>query len=110
MGVSLDKVETGLLGKAEIEIPHSSEAFQPPLISMTASSKPGELVLMVMAVQYLVNKNGVVELQNDKRKMPCGVIWTGFFDNAGISVCIFKSATISFSLAKLQSIIYFGSN
>lgn len=78
MGVSLDKAETGLLGKTEIEIPYSSEAFQPPLISMTDSSKPGDLVLMVMAVQYLVNKNGAVELLNDKKKIPCGVLWAGF--------------------------------
>ena len=78
MGVSLDKAETGLLGKAELEIPYSGEAFQPPLISVTASSKPGDLLLMVMSVQYLVNKNGVVELLNDKKKMPCGVVWTGF--------------------------------
>jgi hypothetical protein len=78
LGVSLDKAETDTLGKSEIEIPYSNESFQPPIMSLPVSSKPGDLVILVMAVQYMMNKNGEVELLNEKRKMPCGVAWARF--------------------------------
>jgi hypothetical protein len=77
MGVSLDKVETELLGKAEIEIPYSNEIFQPPVISMPVAAKTGDLVILVMAVQYMVNKKGDIEMLNDNKKLPCGVVWAG---------------------------------
>jgi hypothetical protein len=32
--------------------------------------------MMVMAAQYQVNRNGYIELLNDKKKLPCGVVWT----------------------------------
>jgi hypothetical protein len=76
LGVSLDNAETDTPGKAEIEIPYSDEPFQPPVISIPATSKPEALVILVMAVQYMVYKNSEVELLNDKRKMPCGIVWT----------------------------------
>ena len=77
LDTNLKDAETHLLGKTEIEIPYSSEPFQPPVISLQACAKPGDLIMMVMSVQYLVNKNGDVELLNDKKKLPCGVVWTG---------------------------------
>jgi hypothetical protein len=76
LDTNLKDAETKLLGKTEIEIPYSSEPFQPPIISVSASAKPGDLVMMVMAVQYLVNRNANIELLNDKKKLPCGVVWT----------------------------------
>ena len=78
LGVSLDKAETDTLGKAEIEIQYSNEPFQPPVITIPTSSKPEALVILVMAVQYMVNKNEEVELLNDKKKMPCGIAWANF--------------------------------
>ncbi len=75
MAVNLEQAETKLLGKSEIEIPFSGEPFQPPVILIPATSKPGDLAILVMAVQYKVNKNGEVELRGDKKKLPCGVVW-----------------------------------
>lgn len=78
MGVSLDKATTEMIGKGEIEIPYSNEPFQPPVVSIPASPTPGDLVMLVIAVQYMVSKNGEIELLNDKRKLPCGVGWAGY--------------------------------
>jgi hypothetical protein len=44
---------------------------------MPSSTKPGDLAILVMAVQYMVYKIDEVELLSYKRKMPCGVVWTG---------------------------------
>jgi hypothetical protein len=79
MGVSLVKVATEIIGKGEIEIPYSNEPFQPPVVSIPASPKPSDLVMLLIAVQYMVSKNSEVELLNDKRKMPCGVAWAVLF-------------------------------
>jgi hypothetical protein len=78
IGISLEKAETDLLGKAVLEIPYSNETYQPPVISIPASPKPGDLLIMVMAVKYMVSKNGEIELLNDKKKLPCGVVWAGY--------------------------------
>jgi hypothetical protein len=77
MGTNLSDAETELLGTAEIEIPYSTDSFQPPVISIPSSAKPGDLAIMVMAVQYIVNRNSEMELLNDKKKLPCGVVWAG---------------------------------
>jgi hypothetical protein len=77
--VSLRSAETDILGKNEIEIPNSSESFQPPIINMETSAKPGDLMMLIVAVQYMVNKNGVIGLMTDKKKMPCGIGWVGIF-------------------------------
>ncbi len=55
----------------EIEIPYSNETIQPPILSIPASAKPGNLTIMVMAVQYMLNKNGDVKMLRDKKKLPC---------------------------------------
>jgi hypothetical protein len=78
LGIHLQDAKAQLLGKSEIEIPCSDETFQPPVISMPSSAKPGDLAILVMEVVYMVYNNGDVELLSDKRKMPCGVVWTGF--------------------------------
>jgi hypothetical protein len=75
MGTNLGDAETELLGTREIEIAYSSDIFQPPLISIPSAAKPGDLAIMVMAVQYMVNRNGSVEMLNDKKKLACGVVW-----------------------------------
>jgi hypothetical protein len=85
MVVRLEKAETELLGKTEIEIPYSNETFQPPVASFPAASKPGDLVILVMAVQYMVNKNEDVQLLNDIKKLPCGVGWAGIVKETGRS-------------------------
>lgn len=78
IGMNLNKAETELIGKSEIEIPYSGEIFQPQNILMRASEKPGNLIIMVMAVQYMVNKNDDVEILNDKKKLPCGIVWANY--------------------------------
>jgi hypothetical protein len=75
LGVNLSGVETELLGKAEIEVPFSDKIFQPPVIAIPTSLKSGNLSMTVMVAQYFVNKKDVVEMLNDKKKMPCGVVW-----------------------------------
>jgi hypothetical protein len=85
--MSLGKAEAYKLGKAELRIPNSNETFYTNVISIPASPKPGDLVMLVMAVQYMVSKNEEVKLLNDTKKLPCGVTWTGFAfsDNSGSS-------------------------
>lgn len=75
LGVNLEQAETKLLGKSELEIPFSGEPFQPPVIPIPDSSKLRDLTILVMAVQYMVNKNGEIELLDNKKKLPCGVVW-----------------------------------
>jgi hypothetical protein len=76
--VNLSNSGTGLLGQAEIEIPYGSDPFQPPVISLPVTINSGNLVIIVMAVQYLVNKNGVVEMLTDRKKLPCGIVWAKY--------------------------------
>ncbi len=54
------------------------EIFQPPVISIPAISKSGRIILMVMAVQYMVNRKDEVEMLTDLKKQPCGVVWSGY--------------------------------
>jgi hypothetical protein len=75
MGVNLEKAETELLGNSEIVIPYSNQIFPPQIILIPAAAKPGNLTIMVMAVQYMFNKNDDVEMLNDKKKLPCGIVW-----------------------------------
>jgi hypothetical protein len=78
IGTNLSDAETEPLGKGEIEIPYGCDIFHPPVISIPSAVIPGDLAIMVMAVQYMVIGNGNVELLNDKKKLPCGVVWAGF--------------------------------
>ncbi len=77
IGMGLEKAEAYILGKAELMIPYSNEAFCPPAISIPTSPKPGDLVILVMSVQYMVSKNEEIKLLNDIKKLPCGVVWAG---------------------------------
>jgi hypothetical protein len=70
-------VETRRLGEAEIKIPFNDEMFQPHVISIPALSKSDRIVLLVMAVQYMVNRKDGVEMLTDLKKQPCGVVWSG---------------------------------
>ena len=76
-GTDLATIETETLGTAEIQIPYISETFQPPVVFIPAAAKPGHLIIMVMAVQYMVNKNDGIEMLHDKKKLHCGVAWAG---------------------------------
>lgn len=80
MGVVLDNVETNIFGNGEIEIPYTNESFQPPVISIAASAKTGDLLMLVITVQYGAIKNGEIEMVIDKRKMPCGVGWAAIYN------------------------------
>jgi hypothetical protein len=75
IGTNLSDAKTDLIGKVEIEIPYSSDSSQPPVMSIPSAAKPGDLAIMVMAVQYIVNRNCDLEMLDDKKKQPCGVVW-----------------------------------
>ena len=75
VGLNLSNPGTRLLGQAEIEIPYGSDLFQPPVVSLPVTLNSGNLVIIVMAIQYLVNKNGEVEMLTDRKKLPCGIVW-----------------------------------
>jgi hypothetical protein len=42
---------------------------------MPGVPKPGDLKILIMAVQYIVNNKKREELLSNKKKMPCGVVW-----------------------------------
>lgn len=75
IAVNLYRAETEIIGNGKIEVLYSNGLFKPPVISITNSPKPGDLVIVVMAIQYMVSKNGEDVLLNDNKKMPCGVVW-----------------------------------
>jgi hypothetical protein len=70
-------VETGKPAMGEMRIPYVHDLFQPPVISIPALTKPDNMMLMVLAVQYMVNKKDGIQLLGDVKKLPCGVIWAG---------------------------------
>jgi hypothetical protein len=76
-GTSLTDVETKMLGTTEIEIPYNCEIFQPPVLLMPGATNSDDLLIMVMAVQYMVNKIDGVDMLTVLKKMPCGVVWEG---------------------------------
>jgi hypothetical protein len=75
IATNLNDTQTKLLGKSEIEIPFTKETFQIPPIASDAPIQSGDLVMLVATVQYIVNKNGDVEVVKDKKKQPCGITW-----------------------------------
>lgn len=78
IGININEAEAEMIGKAEIDVPHRGELFQPPVISIPVAPKSGNLAILVVAVQYMINRNGVVEMLNDNKKLPCGVLWAGY--------------------------------
>jgi hypothetical protein len=74
---NLATVETGKPVMGEMRIPYVHELFQPPVISIPALTKPDNMMLMVLAVQYMVNKKDGIQLLHDVKKLPCGVVWAG---------------------------------
>jgi hypothetical protein len=74
---NLATVETGKPAMGEMRIPYVHDLFQPPVISIPAIAKPDNMMLMVLAVQYMVNKKNGIELLGDFKKLPCGVVWAG---------------------------------
>ena len=74
---NLEKAETELLDKSELEIPDTSESFQPASIKNAGDTNPGDLIILIMSVQYMVNRNGDLQMLSDKKKLPCGIAWAG---------------------------------
>jgi hypothetical protein len=77
--INLADTETNLLAESETEIHYSDTIFQPAAIRIPDSLKPGDLVILILAIQYMVNRKGEIELLEDKKKMPCGILWAGLF-------------------------------
>ena len=75
---SLTELKTEKTSMSEIKIPCRHELFQPPVITTTIATKPNSLILAILTVRYFANKKDGLELLNDIRKMPCGVIWSGW--------------------------------
>ncbi len=74
---NLEKAETALLSRSELEIPNSSESYQPAVIKIVGDTNPGDLIMLIMSVQYIVNRNGDLVMLTDKKKLPCGIAWAG---------------------------------
>ncbi len=74
---NLENAETALLGKSELEIPNSSVPFQPAVIKIVGDTNPGDLIMLIMSVQYMANRNGDLVMLTDKKKLPCGIAWAG---------------------------------
>jgi hypothetical protein len=75
ISVNLHDTETRILGKFEIEIPYTNEMFQMPVTNATVPGQPGDLIMVIVSIEYMVKKNGAVVLLNDKKKQPCGITW-----------------------------------
>jgi hypothetical protein len=69
---------TEKIGMTEIKIPYNTETFQPPVIPMPPTVITGKLIMMVLAIQYMVTRKNVIEMQTDLKKLPCGVVWAGW--------------------------------
>ena len=79
ISTNLNDTQTKLLVKSEIEIPFIRETFQIQPIVSDAPKQSGDLVILIMSVQYMVNKKGGVEVVKDKKKQPCGIVWASVF-------------------------------
>jgi hypothetical protein len=77
-GTSMTDVKTEKLGETEIEIPYNREIFRPSVISIPVTTNPDRLTVIILAVQYLVNKKSGTETLSDLKKLPCGVLWAGW--------------------------------
>jgi hypothetical protein len=77
LGASLSDIEVEMSGEAEIEIPYTSESFHPSVISFPLFNKSPDIILLVMAVQYMIVKGEAVEMLTNKKKLPCGIAWAG---------------------------------
>ena len=78
IAVNLTDLTTERINMTEIEIPYNTEIFQPPVISIPVSELSGKLIMMIMAVQYMLNKKNGVKMMTDLKKLPCGVVWAGY--------------------------------
>ncbi len=74
---NLEKAEADLIGKSDLEIPFTSDSFQPLVINITGEISPGDLVMLIMSAQYMVTRNGDLQMLTDKKKLPCGIAWAG---------------------------------
>jgi hypothetical protein len=78
---SLTEMKTEKVGMTEIKIPYNHEIFQPSAITMTVSKNQERLILMVLAIEYFVNKKDRVQMATMPGKLPCGIVWAGFHAN-----------------------------
>jgi hypothetical protein len=78
---SLTEMKTEKAGMTEIIIPHNHEVFQPPVVSIPISKNQERLIIMVLAIEYFVNKKDRVQRVTVPGKLPCGVVWAGFHAN-----------------------------
>jgi hypothetical protein len=78
---NLDTGATAISDTATIDIPVKDDLFQPPVLSMRTSTGKNELVILVMALQYVTHLVGGTdmptekEMITDKKKLPCSVVW-----------------------------------
>jgi hypothetical protein len=83
IGMNLKEAKAEMVGRSDLKISYDGDLFQPPTISIPAAVKSGDLAILVMSVQYMINRNGGVELLKDEKKLPCGVIWAGTQNASG---------------------------
>ncbi len=61
--------------KEKIIIPKTPAFAQPPPVSFALEQKPGELLMLVMTLQYIVTKPGMTIVYRDDQKTRCGIAW-----------------------------------
>ena len=78
---SMTEMKTEKVGMIEIKIPYNHEIFQPSSISMNVSKSQERLILIILAIEYFVNKKDRVQMATAPGKLPCGIVWAGFYAN-----------------------------
>ncbi|MEO6964187.1 MAG: hypothetical protein ABIY90_19630 [Puia sp.] len=74
-GSDPDRVTSRLLGNAEINIPDNDRLFEAPVLSLTPAA-PGEIMLVIMALEYQLNGDGGLKADERMRYRPCGIVWS----------------------------------
>ena len=75
---SLTDQKTKKTSITEIKIPCNHALFQPPDKTTSITTKPNSLILTILAVEYYVHQKDGLEMLTDLKKMPCGVVWSGW--------------------------------
>ena len=67
------------LGEAEIKIPYNDRNISASGYTNSRHIKIRRIDIdWCMAVQYMVNRKDEVEMLTDLKKLPCGVVWSGW--------------------------------
>jgi hypothetical protein len=75
---SMSELKTTKTDIPEIKIPYNHEIFFPENISLPVNTSQGSLILIVLTIEYFVNKKEGTVILTSAKNMPCGIIWSGW--------------------------------